>query len=159
MGGRVSWLMHVSYCFLWSVCRDVDRRCRQRWRYENRSRILHARPYANGNGSSLLRVSVPSDSAPHWRAVASKQSPLSSAVDRDVAVCRYVRAEQVRHASLLAVKTRMKSVENIKKITSAMKMVAASKMRMAKQRVGESRGIVKPLVRFLGDMPGLTDRR
>ena len=40
-----------------------------------------------------------------------------------------------------------------------MKMVAASKMRMAKQRVEQSRGIVKPLVRFLGDMPGLTDRR
>lgn len=48
----------------------------------------------------------------------------------------------------------MKSVENIKKITSAMKMVAASKMRTAKTRVEQSRGMVKPFVRFLGDMPG-----
>jgi len=47
----------------------------------------------------------------------------------------------------------MKSVENIKKITSAMKMVAASKMRTAKTRTEQSRGMVKPLVRFLGDMP------
>ena len=151
--------MHVSYGFLRSVCRDVDCRCRQRWLCENRSRILHARPRANGNGSSLLRVPVPSDSVPHWRVVASKSSAPSSSLDRAAAVYRYVRSEQVRHASLLAVKTRMKSVENIKKITSAMKMVAASKMRMAKQRVEQSRGIVKPLVRFLGDMPGLTDRR
>lgn len=52
------------------------------------------------------------------------------------------------------VKTRMKSVENIKKITSAMKMVAASKMRTAKTRTMQSRGIIKPLVRLLGDMPG-----
>jgi len=60
----------------------------------------------------------------------------------------------VRHASLLAVKTRMRSVENIKKITSAMKMVAASKMRSARERMETSRGMVGPLVRFLGDMPG-----
>jgi len=48
----------------------------------------------------------------------------------------------------------MRSVENIKKITSAMKMVAASKMRSARERMETSRGMVGPLVRFLGDMPG-----
>lgn len=59
----------------------------------------------------------------------------------------------VRHASQLAVKTRMKSVKNIQKITKAMKMVAASKMRSAQVLTEQSRGIVEPLVRLLGDMP------
>lgn len=52
-----------------------------------------------------------------------------------------------------AVKQRMKSVGNIQKITKAMKMVAASKMRSATAATENSRGIVQPFLRMLGDMP------
>lgn len=58
-----------------------------------------------------------------------------------------------RSVSTLAVKQRMKSVANIQKITKAMKMVAASKMRSAQASTMNSRGIVQPLVRLLGDLP------
>ncbi|PSC70627.1 ATP synthase subunit mitochondrial [Micractinium conductrix] len=58
-----------------------------------------------------------------------------------------------RGVSTLAVKQRMKSVANIQKITKAMKMVAASKMRSAQANTENSRGIVTPLVRLLGDLP------
>lgn len=47
----------------------------------------------------------------------------------------------------------MRSVQNIQKITKAMKMVAASKMRVAQTATMESRGLVRPLVRLLGDTP------
>ena len=52
-----------------------------------------------------------------------------------------------------AVKQRMKSVGNIQKITKAMKMVAASKMRSAQASTMNSRGIVQPFIRLLGDLP------
>ena len=52
--------------------------------------------------------------------------------------------------TLNAVKQRMKSVANIQKITKAMKMVAASKMRSAQANTENSRGIVTPLVRRAG---------
>lgn len=61
----------------------------------------------------------------------------------------------VRYASLQAVKLRMKSVQNIQKITKAMKMVAASKMRLAQVATEKSRGIVTPLTRLLGDFPAV----
>jgi F-type H+-transporting ATPase subunit gamma len=60
----------------------------------------------------------------------------------------------VRHASQLAVKQRMRSVQNIQKITKAMKMVAASKMRVAQVNTEKSRGLVQPMVKLLGDNPG-----
>lgn len=56
--------------------------------------------------------------------------------------------------NVLTVKTRMKSVQNIQKITKAMKMVAASKMRNAQVLTENSRGMVQPFVRLTGDMPG-----
>lgn len=51
------------------------------------------------------------------------------------------------------IKGRMKTVRNIKKITSAMKLVAASKLRLAQASVEKSRGIIDPLCRVLGDVP------
>ena len=48
----------------------------------------------------------------------------------------------------------MRSVTNIQKITKAMKMVAASKLRIAQAATFESRGILDPLVKLLGDLPG-----
>ena len=52
-------------------------------------------------------------------------------------------------------KQRMRSVKNIQKITSAMKMVAASKMRVAQSLTEKSRGLVEPFVQLLGDHPGV----
>lgn len=67
----------------------------------------------------------------------------------------------VHPASLLlsctpAVKQRIRAIKNIGKITKAMKMVAASKMRNAQTAVEHSRGIVEPFVRLFGDYPGET---
>lgn len=53
-----------------------------------------------------------------------------------------------------AVKQRIRAIKNIGKITKAMKMVAASKMRNAQVAVENSRGIVAPFVRLFGDHPG-----
>lgn len=61
--------------------------------------------------------------------------------------------EQVREASNQAVKLRIRAIKNIGKITKAMKMVAASKMRNAQVAMEQSRGIVEPFVRLFGDYP------
>lgn len=52
------------------------------------------------------------------------------------------------------VKQRIRAIKNIGKITKAMKMVAASKMRNAQTAVESSRGIVDPFIRLFGDFPG-----
>ncbi|KAI8469133.1 MAG: F1F0 ATP synthase gamma subunit [Monoraphidium minutum] len=62
----------------------------------------------------------------------------------------------VCHASSQAVKQRIRAIKNIGKITKAMKMVAASKMRNAQVAVENSRGIVNPFVRLFGDHPAIT---
>lgn len=62
--------------------------------------------------------------------------------------------ESVRNASNQAVKLRIRAIKNIGKITKAMKMVAASKMRAAQVAVDNSRGIVDPFYRLFGDYPG-----
>jgi hypothetical protein len=48
----------------------------------------------------------------------------------------------------------MKSVGNIAKITKAMKMVAASRLRGVQTRMEQSRGLPLPMVKLLGDAPG-----
>ena len=58
-----------------------------------------------------------------------------------------------RSISLQAVQIRMKSVGNIQKITKAMKMVAASRLKGAETRAKQSRALVQPFVRLLGDTP------
>ncbi|GAQ86562.1 F0F1-type ATP synthase gamma subunit [Klebsormidium nitens] len=58
-----------------------------------------------------------------------------------------------RNASQLAVKNRMKSVKNIQKITKAMKMVAASKLRRAQEQLEKTRSIWQPFTALLGDAP------
>merc|ERR1712086_679574 len=59
-----------------------------------------------------------------------------------------------RSVSLQVVAQRMKSVGNIQKITAAMKMVAASRLKGAQMKMEKSRGLVQPLSRLLGDVPG-----
>lgn len=49
----------------------------------------------------------------------------------------------------------MRSVKSIQKITKAMKMVAASKLRAVQVKVEGSRGIPEPFVATLGDSPGM----
>jgi len=61
-----------------------------------------------------------------------------------------------RSVSLQVVAQRMKSVGNIQKITAAMKMVAASRLKGAQMKMEKSRGLVQPLSRLLGDVPGFT---
>jgi len=60
---------------------------------------------------------------------------------------------------LEAVKNRMKTVKNIKKITSAMKLVAASKLRKAQVDMEKSRQMVAPFVRIVGDHPATEGRK
>jgi F-type H+-transporting ATPase subunit gamma len=60
----------------------------------------------------------------------------------------------VRTVSLSAVKIRMRSVGNIQKITKAMKMVAASRLKGAQTKCEKSRSLVQPFTRLLGDTPG-----
>ncbi|MBA0674299.1 hypothetical protein Goari_015905 [Gossypium aridum] len=47
----------------------------------------------------------------------------------------------------------MKSVKNIQKITKAMKMVAASKLRAIQTKAENSRGLWQPFTALLGDLP------
>jgi F-type H+-transporting ATPase subunit gamma len=60
-----------------------------------------------------------------------------------------------RFVSLQIVAQRMKSVGNIQKITAAMKMVAASRLKGAQTKMEKSRGLVEPMFRMLGDQPGI----
>jgi F-type H+-transporting ATPase subunit gamma len=65
------------------------------------------------------------------------------------------RAEALaRPRPAFTVKQRMKSVGNIAKITKAMKMVAASRLRGVQVRMEQSRGLPLPMVKLLGDAPG-----
>lgn len=54
-----------------------------------------------------------------------------------------------------AVRNRMKSVKNIQKITKAMKMVAASKLRQIQTKAENSRGLWQPFTALLGDTPSM----
>ncbi|CBI15122.3 hypothetical protein AAG906_001430 [Vitis piasezkii] len=61
----------------------------------------------------------------------------------------------VRSISTQIVRNRMKSVKNIQKITKAMKMVAASKLRAIQTRAENSRGLWQPFTVLLGDSPSV----
>ncbi|OIV97570.1 hypothetical protein TanjilG_12327 [Lupinus angustifolius] len=60
-----------------------------------------------------------------------------------------------RSISTQIVRNRMKSVKNIQKITKAMKMVAASKLRAIQTRTENSRGLWQPFTALLGDTPSV----
>ncbi|KAL8547071.1 hypothetical protein ACS0TY_006700 [Phlomoides rotata] len=61
----------------------------------------------------------------------------------------------VRSISTQIVRNRMKSVKNIQKITKAMKMVAASKLRSIQIKTEKSRGLWQPFTALLGDLPSV----
>ncbi|CAO2818497.1 unnamed protein product [Amaranthus hypochondriacus] len=60
-----------------------------------------------------------------------------------------------RCISTQVVRNRMKSVKNIQKITKAMKMVAASKLRQIQTKAENSRGLWQPFTALLGDTPNV----
>ncbi|KAJ9140544.1 hypothetical protein P3X46_031179 [Hevea brasiliensis] len=61
----------------------------------------------------------------------------------------------LRSISTQVVRNRMKSVKNIQKITKAMKMVAASKLRAIQTGAENSRGLWQPFTALLGDVPSV----
>lgn len=61
----------------------------------------------------------------------------------------------MRSISTQIVRNRMKSVKNIQKITKAMKMVAASKLRAVQVKTENSRGLGQPFTALLGDAPSV----
>ncbi|KAK9926112.1 hypothetical protein M0R45_023360 [Rubus argutus] len=61
----------------------------------------------------------------------------------------------VRSISTQIVRNRMKSVKSIQKITKAMKMVAASKLRAIQSKAENSRGLWQPFTALLGDTPSV----
>jgi len=80
----------------------------------------------------------------------------SSAVTRSSAVSQPEMAPLgARSISTQIVRNRMKSVRNIQKITKAMKMLAASKLRAVQTRTENSRGLWQPFTALLGDAPSV----
>ncbi|KAL6867376.1 hypothetical protein ACP4OV_015400 [Aristida adscensionis] len=80
----------------------------------------------------------------------------SPAIARSTAVAPAEMAPLgVRSVSTQVVRNRMKSVTNIQKITKAMKMVAASKLRAVQTRTENSRGLWQPFTALLGDGPSV----
>jgi F-type H+-transporting ATPase subunit gamma len=91
------------------------------------------------------------------RASATSVGGTSSRVGQTAAVNANLASahpEGVRNVSLQIVQQRMKSVSNIQKITKAMKMVAASRLKPAQDKAMASRGMVTPFYKLLGDLPG-----
>lgn len=88
-------------------------------------------------------------------AISVESSVLGSSVQASSQLLGGEALSGVRHGSNQAVKQRIRAIKNIGKITKAMKMVAASKMRNAQLAVENSRGMVEPFVRLFGDYPGI----
>eukprot|EP00775_Hariotina_reticulata_P011495 gene11495-11638_t len=88
-------------------------------------------------------------------AVSLESSVLVSSSAQATGLLGSGSANAVRHGSNQAVKQRIRAIKNIGKITKAMKMVAASKMRNAQLAVENSRGMVNPFVRLFGDYPAI----
>uniref|UniRef100_A0A803M0T3 F-ATPase gamma subunit n=1 Tax=Chenopodium quinoa TaxID=63459 RepID=A0A803M0T3_CHEQI len=57
------------------------------------------------------------------------------------------------------IRNRMKSIKNIQKITKAMKMVAASKLRQVQTKTENSRGLWQPFTALLGDTPSVNVKK
>ncbi|CAI9111817.1 OLC1v1012141C3 [Oldenlandia corymbosa var. corymbosa] len=82
-------------------------------------------------------------------------APLISPIRSSLAPTEEQAVLGARNISTQVVRNRMKSVKNIQKITKAMKMVAASKLRAIQTRAENSRGLWQPFTALLGDMPSV----
>ncbi|XP_057805049.1 ATP synthase subunit gamma, mitochondrial-like [Salvia miltiorrhiza] len=87
------------------------------------------------------------------RIAASLFSPLT--IRHSLASSEEYALSGVRSISTQVVRNRMKSVKNIQKITKAMKMVAASKLRAIQSKAEKSRGLWQPFTALLGDLPSV----
>ncbi|KAK6928106.1 ATP synthase, F1 complex, gamma subunit [Dillenia turbinata] len=81
--------------------------------------------------------------------------PNSITAPRSSLIPQELDHEGVRFISTQVVRNRMKSVKNIQKITKAMKMVAASKLRGVQTKAENSRGMWQPFTALLGDTPSI----
>lgn len=87
-------------------------------------------------------------------ASASRQPAAQGlAASEEAFVDGFITPFGARFASRQILQQRMKSVGNIAKITSAMKMVAASRLRGAQTRCEAARGLWIPGTKLLGDCP------
>ncbi|XP_050122140.1 ATP synthase subunit gamma, mitochondrial isoform X2 [Malus sylvestris] len=86
-------------------------------------------------------------------------SPHPMAAVRSCLVHREQVPLGVRSISTQIVRNRMKSVKNIQKITKAMKMVAASKLRAIQVKAENSRGLWQPFTALLGDTPSVSVKK
>ncbi|RWR95106.1 ATP synthase subunit gamma, mitochondrial [Cinnamomum micranthum f. kanehirae] len=82
--------------------------------------------------------------------ISSSPNPSRSALLSDE-----LGPQGARSISTQIVRNRMKSVKNIQKITKAMKMVAASKLRAIQVKAENSRGLWQPFTALLGDAPSI----
>lgn len=89
------------------------------------------------------------------RLLVSPVSYNSSVAARSAILSDELGPMGARSVSTQAVRNRMKSVKNIQKITKAMKMVAASKLRAVQVRTENSRGFWQPFTALLGDNPSV----
>ncbi|CAA7398594.1 unnamed protein product [Spirodela intermedia] len=85
----------------------------------------------------------------------ARPAPAPSVAARSGIFCEDVNPDGTRSISTQIVRNRMKSVKNIQKITKAMKMVAASKLRAVQVRTENSRGLWQPFSALLGDVPSI----
>lgn len=104
-----------------------------------------ARACASWSCLALRRVLEPAHNSPApWGSITGLIRPSSLLPEL---------LQQSRGVSNQIVRARMKSVNNIKKITMAMKMVAASKLRNMQVKAENSRGLWQPFTALLGDAP------
>ncbi|KAI4335911.1 hypothetical protein L6164_014507 [Bauhinia variegata] len=86
-------------------------------------------------------------------------SPQPMAALRSSLIAEEQTPQDVRCISTQVVRNRMKSVKSIQKITKAMKMVAASKLRAIQTRAENSRGLWQPFTALLGDIPSVDAKK
>ncbi len=115
--------------------------------------VRHASQLAGEETISTSLQCLYATKTPHLSISALQLTLLTGTVVRPKLVIWIGHSHTFFHP-LRAVKQRMRSVQNIAKITSAMKMVAASKMRVAQINTEKSRGLLTPFLKLLGDLPG-----
>ncbi|CAI5500251.1 unnamed protein product [Closterium sp. Naga37s-1] len=117
-------------------------------------------PGARREGLRLLRSIYDVGVVAAWRAPVTHGAAAAAAMPMaQQVVGGDIAPAGARFASQLAVRNRMKSVRSIQKITKAMKMVAASKLRGVQGKTEQSRGMWQPFTALLGDNPTLVTPR
>ena len=119
---------------------------------------------ASGRGAtirSLARVALRSSQLiqGHSGAMMSVGSRGSAAMELQAFGGAFTPLGSARAVSSQILRMRMKSVTSIQKITKAMKMVAASKLRGVQVKAENSRGMWQPFTALLGDKPDVNVKK